>query len=622
MIKGKNIICISSIDWDFIWQQHQTIMSTFARNGNRVLFIENTGVRSPRISDMPRLKRRIINWLKSIKGFREESENLYIFSPLIVPFPYSRIARCVNRFFMLNALKRWLRIMEFNNPIIWTFLPTPLVLDIVDKIPHEALIYYCTDNFAATSKGAAKIVKYEKKVLGLSDGVFVMARNMVDYCRSFNKNVTCIPMGVDADVFIKAKSGNILPEKLEGLKGKIIGYIGGIRHSIDQELVEYLAKKFKDYIFMFVGPVQTDITRIEKIDNVIFVGQKKHNELPAYVKNFSVCIIPYRRDDYTDNVSLAKLNEYLIMGKPVVTSFLKETDNFNVENGNILYTAKNHEEFASLIEKAIKEDSDILRAKREEVALKNSWERKIEEMSSIMEDIIKKKEKSAINWQAELIKLYRNIRLKTMRIALVLLFAWIVIFYTPLMWFLAEPLKISEPPRKADAIVVFAGGVGESGQAGQGYLERVEYAAELYRSKFAGNIIFSSGYMYVFKEPLVMKAVAVSLGVPPEAIILEDRARNTYENVEFSEKILKEKGWKEILVVSSPYHMRRVSLVFKKIGKGTKVLCTPIPQSSFYSHKTGNFYAEGNWRQIDFRQIEGILREYSAIVYYWWKGYI
>jgi hypothetical protein len=35
------------IDWDFIWQGHQEIMSTFAAEGHRVLFLENTGVRAP-----------------------------------------------------------------------------------------------------------------------------------------------------------------------------------------------------------------------------------------------------------------------------------------------------------------------------------------------------------------------------------------------------------------------------------------------------------------------------------------------------------------------------------------------------------------------------------------------
>ena len=45
MLNGQDILCLSSIDWDFIWQGHQQIMSTLARKGNRVLFIENTGVR-------------------------------------------------------------------------------------------------------------------------------------------------------------------------------------------------------------------------------------------------------------------------------------------------------------------------------------------------------------------------------------------------------------------------------------------------------------------------------------------------------------------------------------------------------------------------------------------------
>ena len=41
-----DVVCISSIDWDFIWQGHQEIMSTLAAEGQRVLFVENTGVRA------------------------------------------------------------------------------------------------------------------------------------------------------------------------------------------------------------------------------------------------------------------------------------------------------------------------------------------------------------------------------------------------------------------------------------------------------------------------------------------------------------------------------------------------------------------------------------------------
>ena len=58
MLKNENIICISTIDWDFLWQGHQEIMSTFVKNGNKVIFIENMGVRIPRIRDISRIRKR------------------------------------------------------------------------------------------------------------------------------------------------------------------------------------------------------------------------------------------------------------------------------------------------------------------------------------------------------------------------------------------------------------------------------------------------------------------------------------------------------------------------------------------------------------------------------------
>ena len=58
MQQRQDIICISSIDWGFIWQGHQEIMARLAAAGHRVLFVENTGVRPPVPRDLPRLAER------------------------------------------------------------------------------------------------------------------------------------------------------------------------------------------------------------------------------------------------------------------------------------------------------------------------------------------------------------------------------------------------------------------------------------------------------------------------------------------------------------------------------------------------------------------------------------
>ena len=385
MLKDQDIICISSIDWDFIWQQHQSIMSAFAKAGNRVLFIENTGARSVRFRDLARLRKRLNNRISHKAGFRKVAGNLQVYSPVILPLPYFMPARLVNKFLLAGTIKKWMSENKVTNPIIWTFLPTPLVLDIVDTIPHKAFIYYCTDNISATSKSARRVLKYEREVLRRADAVFVMAKNMLDYCRSYNNNVTRIPMGVDVEVFKNAENRAIRPEEMSGINGRVIGYVGGIKNTIDQRLVGYLAEKMPDHTFIFVGPVQTDISYLERFKNVTFTGQKPHSELPGYIKYFDACIIPYVKNTYSDNICLAKLNEYLIMGKPVISTNLKETENFSRENNDILYIAKDYDDFVRLAREAMISDCDALRAARREIAFSNGWDKKVEQMSGIVE---------------------------------------------------------------------------------------------------------------------------------------------------------------------------------------------------------------------------------------------
>ena len=110
--------------------------------------------------------------------------------------------------------------------------------------------------------------------------------------------------------------------------------------------------------------------------------------------------------------------------------------------------------------------------------------------------------------------------------------AFFLLFQTSLPWALAAPLRLSESPRPADAIVVFAGGVGESGPGGR----RISGARQDRRSiciapGFAPRMIFESGYVFAFREAEIMRDLAISLGVPPSAIVLETHGANTYDDV-------------------------------------------------------------------------------------------
>ncbi|MCM8761090.1 MAG: hypothetical protein NC933_03020, partial [Candidatus Omnitrophica bacterium] len=275
MLKNEDIICISSIDWDFIWQGHQEIMTRLARNGNRVLFIENTGVRAPRVSDFGRIRKRIANWRKGVRGIRKIEDGLYVYSPIVLPFPYLRIARFINKKLISSVLFRWLKSVGFSEPIVWTFLPTALSLDIIEKIEPKALIYYCIDSFKASSKGAEKIRKSEERLIKRSDIVFVTSDELARYCRQYNDRVHYFPFGVSIENFQKAFNQMVpVPADMVNIKRPIAGYIGGIHKWIDLELVEMVADALSDVSFVFCGPIQTDVEKLKKHPNITFLGYK------------------------------------------------------------------------------------------------------------------------------------------------------------------------------------------------------------------------------------------------------------------------------------------------------------------------------------------------------------
>ena len=83
---NKNYIIFSSLDWsENHWQMHQQLTTSLLNDGHRVLFIENTGVRSIKIRDFKRFFSRLIKWFKSVRGFAPFNNNLTIFTIFFAP---------------------------------------------------------------------------------------------------------------------------------------------------------------------------------------------------------------------------------------------------------------------------------------------------------------------------------------------------------------------------------------------------------------------------------------------------------------------------------------------------------------------------------------------------------
>ncbi len=129
----------------------------------------------------------------------------------------------------------------------------------------------------------------------------------------------------------------------------------------------------------------------------------------------------------------------------------------------------------------------------------------------------------------------------------------------------------SDPIKKSDAVVCLEG---------DGYA-RVSKAANLFREKFAKNIVISGGYNNPpFSLPArYLTKYLVKKGVPYRNIILEENSQNTHEQGREVMKIAKKNKWKRIILIASHFHQLRAYLTFLKAMKdlGLKIQILNAP---------------------------------------------
>jgi glycosyltransferase involved in cell wall biosynthesis len=393
MISGRDFIFISSIEWGFLWQAHQEIASRLAAAGNRVLYIENMGVRTPGFGDAGRIAGRLRNWAtaRRSKGIRQVAPNVHVCSPLVCPPFGSRWRRTINRRLFLPGLKRTAQELGFRDPIIWTYLPTDVSADLIRLLssPKGLVIYHSVADFTQLTQQVALLRKSEGEVLSLSNVVLASCSQLARNAAQANDHVYLTSQGVSLAAFPYAGSlerKRAAPVELENLVPPIIGYVGGIHRHLDLELIREIALRRPEWTWVLVGSVQVSVDGLQNIANVKFVGTKPHNQLVDYIRHFDVCTVPYANTESTATVVPTKINEYLAVGRPVVATNLPTLQEFNKEPQILNLATAEPDDFIAAIETALfAADDDSLARRRREFAEKADWALQLERISEIIE---------------------------------------------------------------------------------------------------------------------------------------------------------------------------------------------------------------------------------------------
>jgi glycosyltransferase involved in cell wall biosynthesis len=389
LLRGATIVCLSSIDWAFNWQLPQEVASAFARSGNRVLYIENTGVRRPSIRDAKRLRDRFRNWSRSPRGVKPAIDHLDVLSPLLLPFPYARPAVAINERLLLRAVRRWRGLADAKPLIVITFLPTPLARAMIRSLEPDLAVYYCADRFVEASAQAAKLRQSEPLLLAEAGLVLTTSYGLQKTAASIAKRVEYLPCGVRSADFARARrEATNRPSAFDGLAGPVIGFIGTLRDQIDVAMLTEVAGLAPELSFVFIGPVATDVARLAAHPNVRFLGPVAHDDVVRYTGSFDAGILPYVLTDYTADIMPVKLKEYLAAGVPVVATHLPDICRFADKHPGTISFANTPETFAAALRRAVAEDTPASVERRIEVARHYDWSEQMSQMSAWMESAL------------------------------------------------------------------------------------------------------------------------------------------------------------------------------------------------------------------------------------------
>ena len=117
-------------------------------------------------------------------------------------------------------------------------------------------------------------------------------------------------------------------------------------------------------------------------------------------------------------------------------------------------------------------------------------------------------------------------------------------------------LAVEDPLAKSDVIVAVSGDNGP----------RTETAVALWKQGYAPLLVFSGAALDPdsVSSAELMKRDAIRLGVPAEAILVESASATTEENARLVAQLMSDKGLRTAILVTSPYHQRRASVLFSR----------------------------------------------------------
>lgn len=387
IISNRDIIIVGQQPWDIeLGSNCKNIALEFSKN-NRVLYVNSPLDRQTyrREKHLPNIQKRM-DVLKgksdSIIRIQDNLWNLYPDTMLesinwikssLLHTPLNKIN---NKRFAV-AISKAVDQLGFKDYILFNDNDIFRSYYLKEQLKPYVSVYYSRDYMVAVDYWKYHGERLEPKLIAKSDVCVANSVYLANYCKRYNPRSYYVGQGCDLEMFTGHDYPT--PEDVKNIERPVIGYVGALQSiRLDMGLLEHLAKNRPEWNIVLVGPEDNEfkVSNLHQYPNVYFLGSKTQDLLPAYIQSFDVCINPQIVNQVTIGNYPRKIDEYLAMGKPTVATLTEAMTVF----ADHVYLGKTAEDYVSLIELALQENSAKLQQKRIAFASGHTWENNVKEI--------------------------------------------------------------------------------------------------------------------------------------------------------------------------------------------------------------------------------------------------
>ncbi len=333
MSEDNVILTFSHLRWEFVYQRPQHLLSRFASQHNyRVLFIE----------EPVRDRSDVLFWERSTP-----EPNVLVARPHT---PYEGRGFCDEQMPALRSLIGEL-VSEENTRDCCLWFYTPMALPLARELSPRVVVYDAMDELSAFLDAPPELLHREEELFQVADVVFTGGRSLYRAKKDRHPNIHCFPSSVDLKHFGQASRSLPEPADQIAIPHPRLGFFGVIDERMDLDLIGRMAETHPEWRLVMIGPVvKIKEESLPRHPNIHYLGQKSYRDLPAYLSNWDLCLLPFARNEATRFISPTKTLEYMASGKMIVSTPIRDVAE---PYGRIVYLGETDGEFIAACEHAL-----------------------------------------------------------------------------------------------------------------------------------------------------------------------------------------------------------------------------------------------------------------------------